>query len=55
MCVANAHAAGIWVGVCGEIASNEEYLAKLIQLGVDEISVVPPNVLRLRARIATLG
>ena len=53
--VCNAHAAGIWVGICGEVASNDKFLAKLIQLGVDEISVVPPNVLRLRARIATLG
>lgn len=53
--VRNAHAAGIWVGICGEVASNDQFLAKLIQLGVDEISVVPPNVLRLRARIATLG
>ena len=53
--VHNAHTAGIWVGICGEVASNEKFLAKLIQLGIDEISVVPPNVLRLRARIATLG
>ncbi|MDO5352197.1 MAG: phosphoenolpyruvate--protein phosphotransferase [Succinatimonas sp.] len=51
----NGHAAGIWVGICGEGASNDKFLAKLIQLGIDEISVVPPNVLRLRARIATLG
>ena len=55
MTIKNAHAQGIWVGVCGEVASNEKFLAKLVQLGIDEISVVPPNVLRLRARIATLG
>lgn len=55
MTIANAHAAGIWVGVCGEIASEENFVAKLIQLGIDELSVVPSAVLRLRARISTLG
>ncbi|MGN1280964.1 MAG: phosphoenolpyruvate--protein phosphotransferase [Succinivibrio sp.] len=53
--VVNAHAAGIWVGICGELASDEKFLGKLIQLGVDEMSVVPSSILTLRAKIATLG
>ncbi|MGN0901960.1 MAG: phosphoenolpyruvate--protein phosphotransferase [Succinivibrio sp.] len=53
--IQNAHAAGIWVGICGELASDEKFLAKLIQLEIDEMSVVPSSVLTLRAKIATLG
>ena len=53
--VKNGHAAGIWVGICGELASDEKFLGKLIQLGVDEMSVVPSSILTLRAKIATLG
>ena len=53
--VKNGHAAGIWVGICGELASDEKFLGKLIQLGVDEMSVVPSSVLTLRAKIASLG
>ncbi len=55
MTIQNGHAAGIWVGICGEIASDEKFLGKLIQLGIDEMSVVPSSVLTLRAKIATLG
>lgn len=55
MTVKNAHAAGVWVGVCGELASDEKFTAKLIQLGIDELSVIPSSVLRLRARIASIG
>ena len=53
--IKNGHAAGIWVGICGELASDEKFLGKLIQLGIDEMSVVPSSVLTLRAKIASLG
>lgn len=53
--IINGHLAGIWVGICGELASDEKFLGKLIQLGIDEMSVVPSSVLTLRAKIATLG
>ncbi|MDY6322055.1 MAG: phosphoenolpyruvate--protein phosphotransferase [Succinivibrio sp.] len=55
MTVRNAHTAGIWVGVCGEAASDDNFTARLVQLGIDEISVVPANILRLRAAISTIG
>lgn len=53
--IINGHLAGIWVGICGELASDEKFLGKLIQLGIDEMSVVPSSILSLRAKIATLG
>ncbi len=55
MTVRNAHAAGIWVGLCGEAASDDKFTAKLVQLGIDELSVVPSSILRLRATISTIG
>lgn len=50
----NAHKAGIWVGVCGEIASDLTMARKLISLGVDELSVSPPVVLPIREKIRNL-
>ena len=47
----NAHASGIWVGVCGELASDADITSILIDLGVDELSVSPPYVLQIREAI----
>lgn len=48
----NAHAAGIWLGICGELAADPALTQRFIDLGVDELSVSPPYVLPLRERIA---
>ncbi len=50
----NAHKAGIWVGVCGELASDLSMTRKLISLGVDELSVSPPVILPLREKIRNM-
>lgn len=47
-----AHAAGIWMGICGELAADTSLTERLLALGADELSVPPPEVLRLRERIA---
>lgn len=47
----NAHAHGIWVGICGELASDITMTEKLIQLGADELSVSPPYILSVRESI----
>ena len=44
MTVDAAHAHGIWVGVCGEIAGDPVLAPLLIGLGVDELSAAPPVV-----------
>ena len=46
-----AHRHGIWVGVCGELAADEDMLGAFISLGIDELSVPPSCVLPLRAAI----
>lgn len=52
--IQNAHAKGIWVGVCGEMASDPARTKTLLQMGVDELSVSPKDILPLRAHIRNL-
>lgn len=49
-----AHRHGKWVGLCGEAGSHPDALPLLIGLGVDEISVAPPAVLRVKAQLRGL-
>lgn len=48
MTVASAHKAGIWAGICGEIASDTSLTETFIKMGVDELSVSPRSVLPVR-------
>jgi phosphotransferase system enzyme I (PtsI) len=43
-----AHAAGIWVGVCGEMAGDPLMIPLLLGLGVDELSVSPASVTQVK-------
>ena len=54
MTIENAHKAGIPVTVCGELAGNTEATKKLIDMGVDALSVSPKNLLKLRKYICEL-
>ena len=49
-----ANAAGIPVGVCGEMASNHRYSAVLIGLGIRELSMPAINIPMVKERIRTL-
>lgn len=46
-----AHRAGIWAGVCGEIASNPAVAALLVGLGVDELSMTPSAIPTVKAHL----
>lgn len=46
------HEAGIWVGICGEMAADINITGKLIELGVDEFSVPPVKVPKIRLAIS---
>ncbi|HEY9672453.1 MAG TPA: phosphoenolpyruvate--protein phosphotransferase [Waterburya sp.] len=50
-----AHQAGIWVGVCGELASSPLAIPILAGLGVDELSMNPPAIPAVKAAVAHLG
>ena len=48
MTVENAHKANIWVGICGELGADPELTETFVQMGVDELSVAPSMILKLR-------
>ena len=50
----NAHKAGIPVGICGELARDEELLPFFVKIGIDELSVSPAYTLALRERISKI-
>jgi phosphoenolpyruvate-protein kinase (PTS system EI component) len=47
--IAAGHEAGIWVGVCGELAGDPEGVPVLLGLGLDEFSMAPPLIPRAKA------
>jgi phosphocarrier protein FPr len=50
-----AHRHRRWVGVCGEMASDLWAVPLLVGLGVDELSVHPPLVARIKAIVRKLN
>ena len=46
-----AHAAGKWIGICGELGADMDLTEQFIEMGIDELSVAPPMILPLRATI----
>ena len=48
MTVENAHKAGIWAGICGELGADTTLTEEFISMGVDELSVSPGRVLPIR-------
>lgn len=50
----NAHKAGKKVGICGELAADSELTKWFIDIGVDELSVVPAYILKMRQIIRQL-
>ncbi|PWU12704.1 MAG: phosphoenolpyruvate--protein phosphotransferase [Bdellovibrio sp.] len=54
MSVTAAHRHGKWVGVCGDLAGQEKAVPRLLELGVDELSVNPTTVPLLKAQIREL-
>lgn len=49
-----AHAAGIWVGLCGELGGNPLAAPILLGLGLDELSMSAPNIPTVKAAIRSL-
>ena len=46
--VENAHKAGIWAGICGELGADQSLTKEFLAMGVDELSVSPGSILPLR-------
>ena len=48
MIVENGHAGGCWVGICGELGADTELTEQFVRMGLDELSVAPSMILKLR-------
>ena len=51
MVIKNAHEAGIWAGICGELGADTTLTKTFLKMGVDELSVSPGCILPARKAI----
>ncbi|MGN0204338.1 MAG: phosphoenolpyruvate--protein phosphotransferase [Coprococcus sp.] len=51
MIIKNAHKAGIWAGICGELGADTSLTEKFLAMGIDELSVSPGHILPVRKAI----
>ncbi|MCI8718253.1 MAG: hypothetical protein HFH64_08850 [Lachnospiraceae bacterium] len=51
MVMKNAHKYGKWVGICGELGADSELTEEFLRIGVDELSVAPSMILKVRKKI----
>ena len=49
--VEQAHQAGIWVGICGELAADPSLTQTFVEMGIDELSMSPGKIMETKARI----
>ncbi len=54
MVVENGHKENCWVGICGELGADLEMTETFINMGIDELSVSPSMVLRVREKIRNI-
>lgn len=51
MAAENAHAEGKWIGICGELGADVTLTETFLKMGIDELSVAPGMVLKVRQKI----
>ncbi len=52
--IKQAHAGGIWCGICGELAADPRATIMLAGMGIDEMSVNPPSVPKIKGVIRSI-
>lgn len=55
MVVDNAHKCGKWAGICGELGADLTLTEEFVRMGVDELSVAPSMVLKVRKVIREMN
>lgn len=50
----NAHRHGAWIGICGELAADPALTETFLRMGIDELSVSPSYVLKVRSTVRKL-
>lgn len=51
MVIENGHKGGAWVGICGELGADTSLTETFLRMGIDELSVSPSMILRVREAI----
>lgn len=51
MSAENAHKHGTWIGICGELAADTTLTETFLRMGIDELSVSPSFVLKVRDKV----
>lgn len=51
MSAKNAHENGAWIGICGELAADTSLTERFLRIGIDELSVSPSFVLKVREKV----
>lgn len=51
MSAENAHKHGAWIGICGELAADTSLTETFLRMGIDELSVSPTFVLKVRGEV----
>ena len=51
MSAENAHKNGAWIGICGELAADTALTERFLKMGIDELSVSPSFVLKVREAV----
>lgn len=54
MSAENAHKHGAWIGICGELAADTSLTERFLRMGIDELSVSPPFVLKVRDAVRSI-
>lgn len=54
MSAVNAHKHGAWIGICGELAADTSLTETFLRMGIDELSVSPSYVLRVRQVVRSI-
>ena len=55
MSAENAHKNGIWIGICGELAADTSLTETFLRMGIDELSVSPSLVLKVRETVRKIN
>ena len=50
----NAHKFGAWIGICGELAADTTLTETFLRMGIDELSVSPSFILKLRDTVRNI-
>ena len=54
MSAENAHNHGAWIGICGELAADTSLTETFLRMGIDELSVSPSFVLKVRDTVRNI-